>query len=202
MEAALKELFEKQTREAEIASEAMKRAEAMAARQQALLEEAEKREQELKQKLQNMLSFIDEDEGVGDSRSHTWKPSTVAGNPPVKENNKHPFSLAILSKELPKKFKCLMDMEPYDRTSDPKHHPDVFDNWMVLLNASDAAKRKAFIVTLKKDALTWFNSLSPRSINSFSELFESFLKNFTTRRKLPKTCLNLYSIVRKPEESL
>ncbi|MED6207715.1 hypothetical protein PIB30_038272 [Stylosanthes scabra] len=94
MEAALKELFERQTREAEIASEAMKRAEAMVARQQALPEEAEKREQELKQKLQNRLSFIDEDEGMGDSRSRTWKPSTVAGNPPAKENNKHPFSLA------------------------------------------------------------------------------------------------------------
>ncbi|MED6138433.1 hypothetical protein PIB30_074182 [Stylosanthes scabra] len=114
MEAALKELFERQTQEAEIASEAMKRAEAMAARQQALLEEAEKREQELKQKLQNRLSFIDEDEGVDDSRSRTWKPSTVAGNLPAKENNKYPFSLAILSEELPKKFKYPVDMEPYN----------------------------------------------------------------------------------------
>ncbi|MED6120919.1 hypothetical protein PIB30_025403 [Stylosanthes scabra] len=106
MEAALKELFERQTREAEIASEAMKRAEAMAARQ------------------------------------------------------------------------------------------------MVLLNASDAIKCKAFSVTLKKDALTWFNSLAPGSIKSFSDLFGSFLKNFTTQRNLPKTCLNLYSIVQKPEEPL
>ncbi|MED6187404.1 hypothetical protein PIB30_076126, partial [Stylosanthes scabra] len=38
MEAPLRELFERQTREAEIAFEAMKRAEAMAARQQALLD--------------------------------------------------------------------------------------------------------------------------------------------------------------------
>ncbi|MED6195208.1 hypothetical protein PIB30_035818 [Stylosanthes scabra] len=144
MEAALKELFERQTREAEIAFEAMKRAEAMATRQQALLEEAEKRDQKLKQKLQNRLSFIDEDEGVGDSRSRTWKPSTVAGNPPAKENDKHPFSLAILSEELPKKFKYPVDMEPYDGISDLKHHLDVFDNRMVLLNASNTIKCKAF----------------------------------------------------------
>ncbi|MED6148060.1 hypothetical protein PIB30_049582 [Stylosanthes scabra] len=95
METALRELLERQTREVEIASEAMKRAKAIVARQQALLEEAEKRDQELKQKLQNRLSYIDEDEGVGDSCSRTWKPSIVAGNPPAREHSKHPFSLAI-----------------------------------------------------------------------------------------------------------
>ncbi|MED6181101.1 hypothetical protein PIB30_016439 [Stylosanthes scabra] len=134
----MRELLKRQTREAEIASEAMKRAEAMAARQQALLEEAEKSDQELKQKLQNRLSYIDKDEGVADSRSRTWKPSVVAGNPPAKENSKHPFSLAILLEELPKEFKYPTDMEPYNGSSDPKHHPNAFDNRMVLLNASDA----------------------------------------------------------------
>ncbi|MED6221444.1 hypothetical protein PIB30_054718 [Stylosanthes scabra] len=142
METALRELLERQTRKAEIASEAMKRAETMAARQQALLEEAEKRDQELKQKLQNRLSYNDDDEGVRDSRSRTWKPSVAAGNPPAKENNKHPFSLAILSEELPKN--------------------------------SNAVKCKAFTVTLKKDTLTWFNSLSPGSMKSFSELSSKF----------------------------
>ncbi|MED6168233.1 hypothetical protein PIB30_010014 [Stylosanthes scabra] len=180
METALRELLERQTREAEIATEAMKRAEAMAAEQQALLEKAEKRDQELKEKLRNRLTYTDEDEGVGDSRSHTWKPSVVAGNPPAKENSKHPFSLAILSEELPKKFKYLMDMEPYDGSSDPKHHLDAFDNRMVLLNALDATKCKAFSVTFKKDSLTWFNSLAPGSIKSFSDLSGGFLKNFTT----------------------
>ncbi|MED6223139.1 hypothetical protein PIB30_071093 [Stylosanthes scabra] len=154
METALRELLERQTREVEIVSEAMKRAKVMAGRQQALLEEAEKRDQELKQKLQNRLSYIDEDEGVADSHSHTWKPSVVAGNPPARENSKHPFSLTILSEELPKKFKYPTDMEPYDGSSDPKHHLDAFDSRMVLLNASDATKCKAFSVTFKKDALT------------------------------------------------
>ncbi|MED6143761.1 hypothetical protein PIB30_009010 [Stylosanthes scabra] len=39
--------------------EAMKRAEAMATRQQALLDEAEKRDQELKEKLRNRLPYTD-----------------------------------------------------------------------------------------------------------------------------------------------
>ncbi|MED6124226.1 hypothetical protein PIB30_057071 [Stylosanthes scabra] len=124
METALRELLERQTREAEITTEAMRRAEAMAAKQQALLEEAKKRDQELKEKLRNRLTYTDDDEGVGDSSSRTWKPSVVVGNPPAKENNKHPFSLAILSEELLKKFKYPTDMEPYDGSSDPKHHLD------------------------------------------------------------------------------
>ncbi|MED6112685.1 hypothetical protein PIB30_063817 [Stylosanthes scabra] len=194
LEAALRELLERQTRDAEVAAEAMKRAEAMAAKQQALLEEAEKRDQELKEKPRNRLTYSDDDEVVVDSRSRTWKPSAVVGNPLARENNKHPFSLAILSEELPKKFKYPTDMEPYDGSSDPKHHLDAFDNRMVLLNASDATKCKAFSVTFKKDALTLFNSLAPGSIKSFSDLSGGFLKNFTTRRRLPKTCLNLYSI--------
>ncbi|MED6144776.1 hypothetical protein PIB30_018624 [Stylosanthes scabra] len=138
MEIALRELLERQTRDLKIAAEAMKRAEAMAAKQQALLEEAEKRDQELKEKLRNRLTY-------------TWKPSVVVGNPPAKENSKHPFSLAILSEELPKKFKYPTDMEPYVGSSDPKHHLDAFDNRMVLLNASDATKCKAFSTAVKTD---------------------------------------------------
>ncbi|MED6217863.1 hypothetical protein PIB30_021504 [Stylosanthes scabra] len=113
MKTALRELLERQTREAEIATEAMKRAEAMAARQQALLEEAEKRDRELKNRLRNKLTYSDDDEGVTESCSGTWKPSVVVENPPAKENSKHPFSLAILSEELPRKFKYPTDMEPY-----------------------------------------------------------------------------------------
>ncbi|MED6192383.1 hypothetical protein PIB30_009461, partial [Stylosanthes scabra] len=90
LETPLRELLERQTREAEIASDAMKRA--------------------------------DEGDETGDSRSRTWKPSTMIGKPPAKENSKHPFSLEILSEELPTKFECPVDKEPYDGTSDPKHH--------------------------------------------------------------------------------
>ncbi|MED6139518.1 hypothetical protein PIB30_084579 [Stylosanthes scabra] len=66
---------------------------------------------------------------------------------------------------------------------------------MLLVNASDAIQCKAFTITLKKEALTWFNALPPGSIEQLHE-------ELTTHRKLPKTCLNLYSIVQKPEKTL
>ncbi|MED6179247.1 hypothetical protein PIB30_115337, partial [Stylosanthes scabra] len=81
-------------------------------------------------KLHTRLTYSDDDEREADSRSRTWKPSVVSGNPSARENSKHPFSLAILSEELPKKFKYPTDMEPYDGSSDPKHHLDAFDNRM------------------------------------------------------------------------
>ncbi|MED6160816.1 hypothetical protein PIB30_054859 [Stylosanthes scabra] len=186
MEAALKKLFERQTREAAIASEAMERAEAIAARQQALLEEAEKREREWKTRSNNRPPDTEDTSKMVDSQVHTWKPSVAISSQPPKENSKQPFSLAILWEELPEKFKYPVDMEPYDGTSDPKHHLDVFDNRMVLLNASDVVKCKAFTVTLKKDVLTWFNSLSPGSIKSFSELFESFFERLHHSKKASK----------------
>ncbi|MED6170013.1 hypothetical protein PIB30_026605 [Stylosanthes scabra] len=76
LEAALRELLERQTRDAEVAAEAMKRVEAMAAKQQAFLEGAEKRDQELKEKLRNRHTYSDDDEVVADSRSRTWKPAS------------------------------------------------------------------------------------------------------------------------------
>ncbi|MED6127150.1 hypothetical protein PIB30_085353 [Stylosanthes scabra] len=53
LEAALRELLERQTREAAIASEAVKRAEELANKQQAILDEAKRREKDKLEKLNN-----------------------------------------------------------------------------------------------------------------------------------------------------
>ncbi|MED6113805.1 hypothetical protein PIB30_074252 [Stylosanthes scabra] len=179
LEAALRELLERQTREATIASEVVKRAEELVKKQQAILDEAERREKDILEKLSNKTqTMIDQSSKTAESKDHTWRPSTVVTKASGREKSKHPFSSHILAKELPKKFR------------------------MLLVNASDNIQCKAFTITLKKDALIWFNSLPPGSIECFSDLADSFIKNFTTRRRLPKTCLNLYLIVQKPEETL
>ncbi|MED6108916.1 hypothetical protein PIB30_028650 [Stylosanthes scabra] len=103
MEAALKELLERQMQEAAIAAEARKRAEEMVIKQQALLEEAEIREREWKERSHCKPPTIDNASRTADSHDRTWKPSVAIGSQPSKESNKHPFSLAILAEELPKK---------------------------------------------------------------------------------------------------
>ncbi|MED6189094.1 hypothetical protein PIB30_092394 [Stylosanthes scabra] len=181
LEAALREFLERQTREAALASEAIRRVEELARKQQAILDEAEKREKDRLEKLEKLNSktqtAADHSSKTAESKDRKWRPSTVITRAPGREGNKHPFSAHILAEEIPKKFRYPVEIEQYDGTTDAKHHLDAFENRMLLVNASDAIQCKAFTITLKKE-------------------------NFTTRRKLPKTCLNLYSIVQKPEETL
>ncbi|MED6111938.1 hypothetical protein PIB30_056975 [Stylosanthes scabra] len=138
-----------------IASEAVERAEELAKKQQAILDEAERREKDRQEKLSSrILTMVDHDSKTAESKDHTWKPSTVVMKVPGREKSKHPFSSHILAEELPKKFRYPMEIEPYNGTTDPKHHLDAFENRMLLVNAFDAIQCKAFTVTLKKDALT------------------------------------------------
>ncbi|MED6126348.1 hypothetical protein PIB30_077587 [Stylosanthes scabra] len=156
LEAALRELLERQTREAALASEDVRRAEELAKKQQAILDEAEKREKDRLEKLEKLNSktqtVADHSSKTAESKDHTWRPSTMVTKAPGREKSKHPFSSHILAEELPKKFRCPVEIEPYDGTTDPKHHLDAFENRMLLVNASDAIQCKVFTITLKKDA--------------------------------------------------
>ncbi|MED6224822.1 hypothetical protein PIB30_087810, partial [Stylosanthes scabra] len=118
LEATLRELLERQTRETAISSEAVKRAEELAKKQQAILDEAEKREKDRLEKLaklnNNMQTMADHSSKTAESKDHTWRPSTVMTKAPGREKNKHPFSSHILAEKLPKKFRYPVEIEPYD----------------------------------------------------------------------------------------
>ncbi|MED6126607.1 hypothetical protein PIB30_080047 [Stylosanthes scabra] len=132
LEAALRELLERETREGAIATEAVKRAEELAKKQQAILDEAKKREKDRQEKLSSKALTLGSK--TPESKDHTWKPSTVATKAPGKEKRKHPFSSHILAEELSKKFQYPVEIKPYDETTDPKHHLDAFENRMLLLH--------------------------------------------------------------------
>ncbi|MED6128553.1 hypothetical protein PIB30_099029, partial [Stylosanthes scabra] len=68
LEAALRELLERQTREAAIATEVVKRQEELAKKQQAILDEAEKREKDQSEKLNGKVPIpVDDDSRIEDS---------------------------------------------------------------------------------------------------------------------------------------
>ncbi|MED6153313.1 hypothetical protein PIB30_100671 [Stylosanthes scabra] len=72
LEIALRELLERQTREAAIASEAVKIAEELAKKQQAILDEAERREKDRLEKLNNKTpTMIDHSSKTAESNDHT-----------------------------------------------------------------------------------------------------------------------------------
>ncbi|MED6224179.1 hypothetical protein PIB30_081418 [Stylosanthes scabra] len=99
LEAALRELLERQTREAALASEAVKRAEELAKRQKVILDEAEKREKDRLKKLERLNSktqtVADHSSKTAESKDHTWRPSTVMTKAPGREKagtHSHPTS--------------------------------------------------------------------------------------------------------------
>ncbi|MED6221666.1 hypothetical protein PIB30_056971 [Stylosanthes scabra] len=136
--------FSTQTRETAIATEAVKRAEELAKKQQAILDEVEKRKRNRSKKLNSKIPILlYDDSKTVESKDHTWKLSTVVTKEPGGEKSKHPFSPHILAEDLPKKFRNPAEIELYDGTTDPKHHLDAFENMMLLVNASDVIKCKA-----------------------------------------------------------
>ncbi|MED6188801.1 hypothetical protein PIB30_089340, partial [Stylosanthes scabra] len=72
LEASLRELLERQTREAAIATEAVKRAKELVRKQQAILDEVEKREKNRSKKLNSKIPIpVDNDSKTVESKDHT-----------------------------------------------------------------------------------------------------------------------------------
>lgn len=67
----------------------------------------------------------------------------------------------------------------YDGTTDPMEHLTVYQHAMCQVNLLHEKKKevvlcKMFPSSLKRVALTWFDSLEPQSINYFEELVNQF----------------------------
>ncbi|MED6201407.1 hypothetical protein PIB30_094705 [Stylosanthes scabra] len=102
LEAALRELLERQTREAALASEAVKRAEELAKRQQAILDEAEKREKDRLEKLNSKTQTVaDHSSKTAESKDRTWRPSTVITRAPGKGREQTPVLISHLGGRTP-----------------------------------------------------------------------------------------------------
>jgi hypothetical protein len=96
-------------------------------------------------------------------------------NFPLPENSPFPVNF-----QLPR-------IEPYDGSSDPDDHLKAFYVHMNLYHFEDNVFCRAFPCTLTGPALHWFFTLTPNSINSFSQLSNVFVNRF----KSSKTCINL-----------
>ncbi|MED6196518.1 hypothetical protein PIB30_048245 [Stylosanthes scabra] len=106
LEAALRELLERQTREAALASKAVKRAEELTRKQQAILDEAEKREKDRLEKLEKLNSktqtAADHNSKTAESKDRTWRPSTVITRAPGKKGTSTHSQLTSWRKKSPR----------------------------------------------------------------------------------------------------
>ncbi|XP_072064511.1 uncharacterized protein [Arachis hypogaea] len=103
--------------------------------------------------------------------------------------------------KVPRNFKS-PDMNLYDGTTNPKHHLSYFKSRMYLADASDATHCKAFLTTLTKAAMKWFDSLPPRSVTSFDDLTRKFLTRFSIQKDKVKHAPSLLGVKQEVGEPL
>ncbi|GKV10424.1 hypothetical protein SLEP1_g21788 [Rubroshorea leprosula] len=113
----------------------------------------------------------------------------------------HPLNTNITLEPYPAGFK-IPQLETYDGTKDPDDHLHAFYSYMQAQNASDALMCKTFPSTLRGNAQTWYYSLPPRYISSYSEMASAFATKFSSRRLIRKTTSKLMRVKQRDEESL
>ncbi|GKV39077.1 hypothetical protein SLEP1_g46896 [Rubroshorea leprosula] len=126
------------------------------------------------------------------------------GAPPphhVADSIPHPLNTNITLEPYPIGFK-IPQLETYDGTKDPDDHLHAFYSCMQAQNASDALMCKIFPSTLRGNARTWYYSLPPRSISSYTEMASAFATKFSSRRLIRKTTTELMRVKQRDGESL
>ncbi|GKV50351.1 hypothetical protein SLEP1_g57059 [Rubroshorea leprosula] len=113
----------------------------------------------------------------------------------------HPLNTNITLEPYPTGFK-IPQLETYDGTKDPDDHLHAFYSCMQAQNASDALMCKIFPSTLRGNARTWYYSLPPRSISSYTEMASAFATKFSSRRLIRKTTSELMRVKQRDGESL
>ncbi|GKU96172.1 hypothetical protein SLEP1_g9439 [Rubroshorea leprosula] len=113
----------------------------------------------------------------------------------------HPLNTNITLEPYPTGFK-IPQLETYDGTKDPDDHLHAFYSCMQAQNTSDALICKIFPSTLRGNARTWYYSLPPRSISSYTEMASAFATKFSSRRLIRKTTSELMRVKQRDGESL
>lgn len=91
----------------------------------------------------------------------------------------------------------LLNLERYDETIDPNEHLDIFLTQANLYTNDDVILCRVFPMSLKRVALTWYEGLPPRSIDSFNTLVERFSSQYATSRSHHLTSAALASYARQ-----
>ncbi|XP_073107292.1 uncharacterized protein [Elaeis guineensis] len=112
-----------------------------------------------------------------------------------------PLFRHILDEPIPSQFK-MMQVEPYDGSTDPIIHFESYKALVIIQEATDALLYISFLTTLQKAARAWYNGLQLKNIDSFKQLDHSFVAHFSTSRRPSQISDSLFSIKEKETETL
>ena len=117
------------------------------------------------------------------------------------QQTESPFTIGVLHFPLPMKFR-MSQIEAFDRTKDLVDHLNTYKTWMELHGYQDLVRCRAFAITLKGSALSWFNRLLPTSISSFRELSIAFISHLISAQTYRKSSYHLLAVKQGPQENL
>ena len=90
----------------------------------------------------------------------------------------------------------------YDGSSDPYDHMLHFNKAMILSAGNDRLLCKVFPSSLKGPTLAWFHKLPRGSINSFSELWATFVSQYLCSVHQKGNISSLQTIFKREDESI
>ena len=112
-----------------------------------------------------------------------------------------PLGHHILCYEPPHGF-VILTFSMYDGSSDPYNHMLHFNQAMILSAGNDRLLYKLLPASLKGPALAWFHKISRGSINSFSELWATFVSQYLCLVRQKGNISSLQTIFKWEDESI
>ena len=125
-------------------------------------------------------------------------PITIRG---VEDMLSSPLGLHILSYEPPHGF-VIPSFTMNDGSFDPYDHMLHYNHAMILNVGEDSLLCKLFSASLKGPALAWFHKLHRRSINSFSELWATFVSQYLCLVRQKRNISSIQTIFKGEDESI
>ena len=112
-----------------------------------------------------------------------------------------PLGQHILDYEPPRRF-VIPPFAMHDGSSDPYDHMLHFNQAMILNDGNDQLLCKVFLASLKGPALAWFYKFPRGSLNSFSELWATFVSQYMCSVRQKGNICALQSIFKRDDESI
>ncbi|XP_014503045.1 uncharacterized protein LOC106763360 [Vigna radiata var. radiata] len=113
----------------------------------------------------------------------------------------HPFTTCVMRTGMPEN-KVLPVMERYGGSTDPIKHLRSFIDAMAVYSSDEMVWCRVFSLSLKGEALDWFHSLAPQTIDSFATLRRLFSQQYISSKTPGMTYTALMRIRQGREETL
>ncbi|XP_014503358.1 uncharacterized protein LOC106763706 [Vigna radiata var. radiata] len=134
-------------------------------------------------------------------QSHHINPNDGRRGPStVRPTSLHPFTTTIMQAPMPEKSPSVL--EKYDGSTDPDNHLRIFTSAMVFYTDSDPVICRAFSLSLKDDALEWYNTLPPNTVDCFATVETLFRRQYASNRKQETTAAELVNTRQEKGETL